>query len=742
MNNIVASNERQGEAVAMKDMSPVMKKYFGFSEFKPGQKEIVESILQSRDTLAVLPTGGGKSLCYQLPALIMSGTVLVISPLIALMKDQVDALQLQGIPASFINSSLTASEVRARMFQASRGQYRLLYVAPERLQTDQFDSLLQELPLSLVAIDEAHCISQWGHDFRPSYLGIRSWVETLPQRPPLAAFTATATARVREDIIQGLGMKQAQVFLNSFDRPNLCFAVVKSGDRSRFVRRYLEEHPTHSGIVYAATRKEVDRLHEEWSKLGVKCGKYHAGLSTQERTFSQEDFIHDRIQVMVATNAFGLGIDKSNVRFVIHHNMPRHLEAYYQEAGRAGRDGEDADCILFYQAADIQVQKTLIEQSVLSENRKKIEYAKLQDMVDYCHTSRCLRSYILEYFGENFPIENCGSCSNCNEYEERDITIEAQKILSCIYRMRQRFGSSLIAAVLQGSKQKRVKELGFDQLSTYGIMSDLKTGQIVELINLLVAEEYLTVVGGQYPVVRLTARVAPVLRGQEKVLVRMMPVPERLVPEDEIFQALRALRQQIAGQEQVPPYVVFADSTLREMGIKLPLDREAMLEITGVGEIKFERYGRQFLELIHQYAQSTDGLDKPAQEEMPEKRRRKRKDKEPPAPREEKIPTHIVSWQLYREGVSLQEIARQRERTLITIQNHLLQAAREGHEVDWSQFITPQQEQLILHAVSEIGVERLRPIKETLPEDIDYFAIKIAIVKNGLEQTRGTVRDL
>lgn len=719
----------------MQDPRPVMKKYFGFAEFKPGQEEIIESILQSRDTLAVLPTGGGKSLCYQLPALILPGTTLVISPLIALMKDQVDALQLQGISASFINSSLTSSEVRARMFQAWRGQYRLLYIAPERLQTDQFDSLLQDIPISMVAIDEAHCISQWGHDFRPSYLGIGSWMETLPQRPLLAAFTATATTRVRQDIIEGLGLKQAKVFVNSFDRPNLCFAVVKSGDRSRFILRYLEEHPAHSGIVYAATRKEVDRLHEEWSKLGIKSGKYHAGMNSQERTRAQEDFIHDRIQVMAATNAFGLGIDKSNVRFVIHNNMPRHLEAYYQEAGRAGRDGEAADCILFYHAADIQVQKTLIEQSVLAENRKRIEYAKLQEMVDYCHTSRCLRSYILGYFGEDRPEENCGNCSNCNEYEMRDITIEAQKIFSCIYRMRQRFGSSLVASVLQGSKQKRVRELGFDQLSTYGIMSDLKAGQIVELINLLVAEDYLSVVGGQYPVVKLSAKAAPVLRGQDKVMVRMMPAAEMPIPENEIFQALRALRQQISVQEQVPPYVVFADSTLREMGIKLPLNREDMLEITGVGEIKFERYGRQFLELIHEYAPSMETVENRA-ETTPPKQRKAKKNKEVSDPQEEKTPTHIISWQLYREGLSLQDIARKRERTLITIQNHLLQAARDGHEVDWSPFITPQQEEKIIQAVGELGVERLKPLKEYLPKEIDYFAIKIAILKNGLHHKK------
>ena len=579
----------------------IMSKYFGFRDFKTGQKEIVDCILQGRDALGIMPTGGGKSLCYQLPALTLPGLTLIISPLIALMKDQVDALNDQGINASYINSSLNHSELYNRLDKARRGYYKLLYVAPERLESENFTDLLQELPLSLVAVDEAHCVSQWGHDFRPSYLGIGAWISSLPQRPIVAAFTATATPRVEEDIIKLLGLEQPVVFINSFDRPNLYFSVHKGVDRSSFINRYLKEHPDYPGIIYAATRKEVDSLFDELTKQGFSAGKYHAGLSNAERSCYQEAFIYDQIKVMAATNAFGLGIDKSNVRFVIHHNMPRHLEAYYQEAGRAGRDGQEADCILLYQAQDILIQKFLIEQGILSPSRKEMEYAKLQDMIDYCHTSHCLRKYILEYFREGGVPEHCQQCANCMERELRDITIEAQKIFSCIVRMKQAYGSKLIASVLKGSKQKRIIELGFDRLSTYGIMSELSTASIIDLINLLAAEDYLSISSGKYPVVTLTPRARPVLRSQEQIILSLPKIPQAAAPESNLFEALRELRLQIARQQGLPPYVVFPDITLREMATYLPQDREAMLKINGVGQVKFERYGEQFLDIIRRY---------------------------------------------------------------------------------------------------------------------------------------------
>ncbi len=576
----------------------LLQKYYGYSAFKSGQAKVISSLLAGSDTLAIMPTGAGKSVCYQVPSLIFPGVTLVISPLIALMKDQVDGMVATGISASFINSSLPFKEVSARLKQAGQGEFKLVYVAPERLEMPEFVELAQSLNIPFIAIDEAHCVSQWGHDFRPSYRKIARFVHSLKQRPVLGAFTATATVEIRQDIINFLDFLEPQVFVSGFDRKNLYFAVARGVNKKDYVLDYVRHNKDKPGIIYAATRREVDNTHELLQSKGILCGKYHAGMNDKDREANQEAFIHDDILVMVATNAFGMGIDKSNVRYVLHYNMPKNMESYYQEAGRAGRDGEPAECILLFGAQDIQLQKFMIGESVYSPQRKANEYHKLQQLTDYCHTDRCLRRYILEYFGEQETPIRCEHCGNCSDdCELDDITVAAQKILSCVLRVKERYGAVMIAEILKGSKSKKVLQFGFDRLSTYGLMAEYTLQEIKNLINLLIAENYLALTEGDYPVVKLGRKAAAVLKSGERVWQRRRKKVEVRV-DNTLFEQLRRLRKEIAEREGVPPYVVFPDSTLRELCERLPVDREAMLQVKGVGQIKMEKFGEEFLRLI------------------------------------------------------------------------------------------------------------------------------------------------
>ena len=492
---------------------------FGYPAFRGGQGKVVASLLQGHDTLAIMPTGAGKSLCYQLPALLVDGITLVVSPLISLMKDQVDALLAHGIAATFINSSLKAAELRERLAGIENGRYKLVYVSPERLQAENFLEIARRVQVSLIAVDEAHCVSQWGHDFRPSYRKIPLFLAKLPRRPVVGAFTATATPEVKEDIIKLLHLQKPHVIVTGFDRKNLSFSVLREVDKDEFLLSYLTAHKKQSGIVYAATRDDVEKIALFLQENGLACGRYHAGMRKAERTASQEAFLRDEPPVMVATNAFGMGIDKANVRFVIHYSIPQNLEAYYQEAGRAGRDGETAECILLFHPRDKIVQQYLIEQTVYSSRRLRHELAKLQQVVDYCHTAKCLRRTLLDYFGDEEGGEGCGNCSNCRgEGEVLDVTVEAQKILSCVYRLQGRFGAAMVAQVLKGAGTKRIRRLRLDSVSTYGIMAEKSIAEIRGLIGFLIAEGCLRLTEGKYPLLKLGRNAAAVLKGQIKVL--------------------------------------------------------------------------------------------------------------------------------------------------------------------------------------------------------------------------------
>ena len=574
----------------------ILQKFYGYEDFRPGQKKVVESLLNRNDTVAIMPTGAGKSICFQIPALLFEGVTLVISPLISLMKDQVDSLRQLGIAAVYINSSVSKAQLYKDLQDISAGFYKIIYIAPERLISEYLPDSFKNLNISMVAVDEAHCLSQWGHDFRPSYRNILNFTNSLRIKPIISAFTATATPEVKTDIINLLGLKQPNVFVTGFDRPNLYFSVLRGEVKDKFVIDYVKKHQDEAGIIYVGTRKDVDALQVLLEIKGIKAGRYHAGMTDEERNQMQEDFLYDNLSVMVATNAFGMGIDKPNVRYVIHYNMPKNMEAYYQEAGRAGRDG-----LSLYSPQDTQLQKFLISKSTESEIRQQLEYKRLQSMVDYCHTPQCLRAFILHYFGEFDVEEHCDNCSNCKlEGELIDITIDAQKVLSCVYRMHERFGVKMIAEVLKGSKSAKVKQFNFERLSTYGLMKERKLKDISDLILRLSAMQYLDITESQYPVVTLNELSWQVLRGQKKVWQKMVIV-KKAKAKGELFEALRSLRKELATKEKLPPYMIFSDATLTQMATDKPTDLELMKNIRGVGEFKLQKYGEEFLTVIKSY---------------------------------------------------------------------------------------------------------------------------------------------
>ncbi|MDG6142598.1 DNA helicase RecQ [Lactococcus formosensis] len=583
-----------------------LKEIFGYESFRQGQKQIIEQVLQGKDTLGILPTGAGKSICYQLPALLQEGVTLVVSPLISLMKDQVDQLNIANIPATFINSTVDEQEAYFRMQQIENGEVKILFVAPERFELESFNYFLQHLPIDLVAIDEAHCISQWGHDFRPSYVTFAKRLADLPTTPTLLTLTATATPRVSADIQDLLHIATDNTVKTGFLRENLRFEVVKGKDKRDFLKSYLKEHTDESGIIYANTRKEVEEVTEWLNRNNFPAKRYHAGLSEGERQKNQEDFLYDEVPIMVATNAFGMGINKSNVRFVIHYGMPATIEAYYQEAGRAGRDGLDSDAILLFSPNDVRLRNFLIEQGEGSEQHKEQEYEKLRQMQAYTSSETCLQGYILQYFGD--AGEDCRKCSNCLDDRERtDVTLDAQKVMSCVIRMEQRFGKTAVAQVLVGSKNKNLARWNFEKLSTFGIMKGYSQKAVGELIDFLAGEGYLTVSAGKFPLLGVSERGIAVLQGREKVWRRAplsankQNISHSVAFNLELFEELRTLRLDIAKSEGVPPFMIFSDASLKDMTRVMPLDEERFLEVSGVGQVKLKKYGQVFLKALNAY---------------------------------------------------------------------------------------------------------------------------------------------
>lgn len=616
----VVGTQRDGanQQIGMKQHAlRMLETYFGYTSFRPAQEAPIASLLRNEDVIGIMPTGAGKSICFQIPALCKPGLTIVFSPLISLMKDQVDGLLVQNIPAALINSTLTQSEFNKTMYEVRSGKIKLLYIAPERLGSNFFCNVLRALPIAQVIVDEAHCISEWGHDFRPSYRLIGEWLNSLPKRPIVGAFTATATKYVENDIKKLLGLDKANVYVTGFDRPNLSFSVIRTPKRMDYVVHYVRQHANENGIIYCATRKDVDRVYENLTRAGIKVGHYHGGLSDEVRREMQNAYADDKLQVMVATNAFGMGIDKSNVRYVLHYQMPRNMESYYQEAGRAGRDGAPAECILLYSGQDVQVHKYLIEQSIETPERQEVELRKLQSMIDYCFCSNCLRKYMLNYFGESTVWTTCDNCSSCKGSGDKvNVTKEAKAIFRAIMGTDERYGASMITSIVRGERTDRIMRAGHDALPVFGLLSDVDEKSIKGLIQQFVASGYLRSSSGKYPVLSLTAGAEEVLGGHKEVeeIRQHVSVPSRTSRSTStpsrgkssfgsggLFEHLRQHRKRLAEKAGLRPYLIFPDTVLIDLANLRPTTLGEFGNVKGVGEAKLKKYGLSFLQAIAEY---------------------------------------------------------------------------------------------------------------------------------------------
>ena len=608
---------RQHQVVTKQQALRMLETYFGYTSFRPAQEAPIASLLRNEDVIGIMPTGAGKSICFQIPALCKAGLTIVFSPLISLMKDQVDGLLVQNIPAALINSTLTQSEFNKTMYEVRSGKIKLLYIAPERLSSNFFCNVLRALPIAQVIVDEAHCISEWGHDFRPSYRLIGEWLDSLPRRPIVGAFTATATKYVENDIKKLLGLDTANVYVTGFDRPNLSFSVIRTPKRMDYVVHYVRQHANENGIVYCATRKDVDRVYENLTRAGIKAGHYHGGLNDEVRREMQNAYADDKLQVMVATNAFGMGIDKSNVRYVLHYQMPRNMESYYQEAGRAGRDGAPAECILLYSGQDVQVHKYLIEQSIETPERQNVELRKLQSMIDYCFCSNCLRKYMLNYFGESTVWTTCDNCSSCKGSADKvNVTKEAKAIFRAIMGTDGRYGASMITSIVRGERTDRIMRAGHDALPVFGLLSNVDEKSIKGLIQQFVASGYLRSSTGKYPVLSLTAGAEEVLAGRKEVeeIRQHVSVPSRTSKSvtsvargkssstsGGLFEHLRQHRKRLAEEAGLRPYLIFPDTVLIDLANLRPTTLGEFGNVKGVGEAKLKKYGLTFLQAIAEY---------------------------------------------------------------------------------------------------------------------------------------------